>query len=82
MAVELSVVAELHNAPSAAAETSEVGWRQSHTGLNLSPAVCKASFDLVLGPPLGGPGGDCYPMLRNSASGPESGLPGRISAGF
>ena len=23
-----------------------------------------------------------YPMLRNSASGPEIGLPGRISAGF
>ncbi len=23
----------------------------------------------------------CYPMLRNSASGPEIGLPGRISAG-
>ena len=24
----------------------------------------------------------CYTMLRNSASGPEIGLPGRISAGF
>ncbi len=34
------------------------------------------------------PGRDCrlaailYPMLCNSASGPEIGLPGRISAGF
>ncbi len=26
--------------------------------------------------------GCMYPMLRNSASGPEFGLPGRISAGF
>ncbi len=34
----------------------------------------------VLGPP--GSISDWHPMSRNSASGPEIGLPGRISAGF
>jgi hypothetical protein len=63
-------------------KTHWLGLTKAIYGIKTNFQTYPEGYVEFLGPSAKFPRPGSYPMLRNSASGPEIGLPGQISAGF